>query len=388
LINKNKIIELTKSRTLLGAGPMSKNCVDVVIDLSNNYKIPIQLIASRRQIECYELGGGYVNSWTTESFSKYVKEKDKHDLVFLSRDHGGPWQNYSEVDSDLNYKEALESCKKSFEQDIANDFQFIHIDPSIDIKQNLSKKIILERVFELYEYCMNTANELGKTIFIEIGTEEQIEGFNEPSEVEENLNNVIKFCDQNRYALPTFYVVQNGSKVKETENTGHFQNLDFKNFIDDVNLQKIKTTNDICLKLGILPKAHNSDYLSSKSASFYPRLNMKGGNIAPEFGVIETKTIVDTLIKNNLKKELNKLVDLSLKSGKWKKWMKKDSDSNDLKKAIICGHYIFSDIEFKALEDEILFKLKGKKINLHDEIKYNLINAMSGYLKSYGWKLS
>ena len=36
---------------------MSKNCVDVTIDLSNNYEIPIFLIASRRQIDSEEFSG-------------------------------------------------------------------------------------------------------------------------------------------------------------------------------------------------------------------------------------------------------------------------------------------------------------------------------------------
>ena len=41
--------------TLLGVGPMSKNCVDVTIELANNHKIPLMLIASRRQIDSAHL---------------------------------------------------------------------------------------------------------------------------------------------------------------------------------------------------------------------------------------------------------------------------------------------------------------------------------------------
>ena len=36
----------------------------------------------------------------------------------------------------------------------------------------------------------------------------------------DNLNRIINFCNKNSYSLPVFYVVQNGSKVLETENTG------------------------------------------------------------------------------------------------------------------------------------------------------------------------
>ena len=82
--NKNKC-------TYLGIGPMSQNCVDVTIDLANNYECPFFLIASRRQIDSEQFGGGYVNNWTTEKFAKYVLEKSKKGNIYLCRDHGGPW---------------------------------------------------------------------------------------------------------------------------------------------------------------------------------------------------------------------------------------------------------------------------------------------------------
>ena len=64
-----------KKTTLLAVGPMSKNCVDATIELSNRYNTPIMLIASRRQIDSKDFGGGYVNNWTTETFSSYVKKR-------------------------------------------------------------------------------------------------------------------------------------------------------------------------------------------------------------------------------------------------------------------------------------------------------------------------
>ena len=64
-----------KKTTLLAVGPMSKNCVDATIELSNRYNTPIMLIASRRQIDSEDFGGGYVNNWTTKQFSEYVDGK-------------------------------------------------------------------------------------------------------------------------------------------------------------------------------------------------------------------------------------------------------------------------------------------------------------------------
>ena len=64
---KQSLIKQIKGKcaTLLGVGPMSLNCVDSVIEISNQEKIPLMLIASRRQIDSEDFGGGYVNNWST-----------------------------------------------------------------------------------------------------------------------------------------------------------------------------------------------------------------------------------------------------------------------------------------------------------------------------------
>ena len=76
--------------TLLGVGPMSLRIVEETIKLANETKKPIALIPSRRQVECSGFGGGYVNNWSTESFSKFVREADRGGYILLSRDHSGP----------------------------------------------------------------------------------------------------------------------------------------------------------------------------------------------------------------------------------------------------------------------------------------------------------
>ena len=66
-MNKLKKLQrlIDKGVTLLGAGPMSKTTVDVIVDLAQKFDKPIAMIPSRRQIECEALGGGYVFNWTT-----------------------------------------------------------------------------------------------------------------------------------------------------------------------------------------------------------------------------------------------------------------------------------------------------------------------------------
>ena len=100
--------------TLLGVGPMSINCVNATIELANDHEVPILMIASRRQIDSEEFGGGYVNNWKTNEFARYVTEKDKKCKILLARDHGGPWQSQIDVENKLSLKNAMKMAKKSF----------------------------------------------------------------------------------------------------------------------------------------------------------------------------------------------------------------------------------------------------------------------------------
>ena len=42
-------------------------------------------------------------------------------------------------------------------------------------------------------------------------------------------------------------------------------------------------------------KEHNTDYLSTESLRWHPRLGIHSANVAPEFGVAETKAFISVL---------------------------------------------------------------------------------------------
>jgi tagatose-1,6-bisphosphate aldolase non-catalytic subunit AgaZ/GatZ len=296
LKNRLKKILDSKPCTLLGVGPMSKNCVDVSIDIANKFEFPIMLIASRRQIDSDEFGGGYVNNWDTKSFASYVRNKDKKGYIMLARDHGGPWQNNLEVSKKLSLKDAMESAKRSYAEDIESGFEIIHIDPSIDIHSKPTTDQILDRVYELYDFCMKYAEKLNREILIEIGTEEQSGTTNTQEELEHTLISIKRFCDKNKFTQPTFVVIQTGTRVMEMQNIGTFDNpLRIKNEIPaEIQIPKMI---DICNKHDIYMKEHNTDYLSNDSLRVHPRLGIHASNVAPEFGVEETKCFMKLLQK-------------------------------------------------------------------------------------------
>ena len=167
MINVPLFDRVMKERcTMLGVGPMSKACVDSAIQLSAECKLPLMLIASRRQIDSEQMGGGYVNNWSTEEFARYVNSFENVENLWLCRDHGGPWQSENEKNNGLSLEKAMESAKQSFEVDIASGFKVVHLDPSIDFEGNLNVEAALERLFELYEFCWAVAQKHKKEIIL------------------------------------------------------------------------------------------------------------------------------------------------------------------------------------------------------------------------------
>jgi len=356
-----------KNCTLLGIGVMSKNVVDSAIELVNEHNIPLMLIASRRQIECQKFGGGYVNNWTTETFAKYVRDNDINNNIILCRDHGGLWQNNFE--KDFTYEEAMESAKESFRIDVESGFDILHIDTSLSPdKITLSESV--ERLCELYKYCDKASPE---NVMFEIGSEEQSGNIQNLDDLEYTIRYINDFCVIYGCRFPSFVVAQTGTKVLEMQNIGNFDN----------NHEKIKEIVQMCNKYNIFLKEHNTDYLSDRSLKFHPKLGIHAANVAPEFGVIETKTLVQILEVYKLHDIVNEFLEMSYESKKWEKWMMPDSLTINREKAIISGHYVFSDPRFIDLKNIAISRLKEYNIDLDRELKTQIKNSIMRYLITF-----
>ena len=96
------------------------------------------------------------------------------------------------------------------------------IDPCMDIHSTPSPDEVLERVFELYEFCWSYAQRSGKEIIFEIGTEEQSGSTNTQEELDYTLMEMHRFCGKNNLPKPTFVVIQTGTRVMEMRNVGSF----------------------------------------------------------------------------------------------------------------------------------------------------------------------
>lgn len=381
---KNKLIKIINDKkTLLGVGPMSLNVVDSSIELSNFYNIPIMLIASRRQIDIKELGSGYVEGWSTKQFADYVKKKDRKKNIILCRDHGGPWQNQNEIKLKLSTRKAMESAKKSYHQDIYNDFQIIHIDPSISSVKKNSTNDILNLIYELYEFCHQTSKKYKKEILFELGTEEQNKGFNTIDELSYWIDKIKSFCKKNKIPDPFFIVSQTGTKVMELKNIGSFDDdIRQKNQLPaEIQIPKIikwASENNVYLK------EHNADYLSNDALKWHPRLGIHASNVAPEFATAETNHLLYLLKYYNLKKERDLFIEISVKSQKWKKWMMSDNkNKSDEYKARISGHYVFNNNEIKEIKNKLNYLMNKNNYNLNKELKKKIKDSILRYIYNF-----
>ena len=367
-----------KKSTLLGVGPMSLNCVNATVEIANEKKIPLMMIASRRQIDCAEFGGGYVNNWSTEDYSTYVKKIDHNSNIILSRDHGGPYQNNLEIENNLTLENAMACAKKSFEIDIINDFKVIHIDPSIDPSGQLKTEEILNRIKELYIFCIETASKYNKKIIIEIGTEEQSGGTNTIEELDYSLNSITEFCNKNSLQKPFFVVVQTGTKVMETKNIGIFKEVS-----ENFEASHIPDLIKLCSKYGIYMKQHNTDYLDDNFLSKHPFFGIHAANVAPEYGVVETKKLLEILEQNNLKKLRDEFINLCVQSRKWVKWAIDADKLDDYQKTIICGHYLFSNPIFtelkKNISNETQLAMDDLDLILKDSVKKSILRYVKDF---------
>ncbi len=349
-------------KTQLCVGTVSKNVIDAAIEISRDWNIPITLVASRRQVDVGIVGVPYVIK--TKDLASYVEQQQPHNVV-LGRDHGGQYQGTDEFPMFYPKEEiATARAMTSLTHDIKNGFRYIHLDPSIlHPDQGYEIDFVLERLFDLYEGCYETAWKNNKHIEIEVGVEEQNGGIQDIAQLDYFLTEINRFARKHGFPKPKYVVAQTGTKVQEMQNTGH---------MDIANLMQVLA---ICKQHDVMLKEHNADYLNSEQLALRPRLGIHASNVAPHFGVAETKTFLHLLNTHDQKEDAIKFAELALESRKWHKWMLPDSQASNLDKVLISGHYIYEHPAVVGMKNRL-----AEKLDVNSALKRSIKSIMAHYI--------
>lgn len=296
--------------------PMSKNIVDVVLELNST---EIGLLPSRRQID-YD--GGYVNNWNSESFAKYVHEKSQ---TLIQRDHAGIGQNTN--DHLMSYGEDVKW------------FDIIHVDPwkEYDNLEDGTKETINNIKF---------IHGINPNIKIEVGTEEAIRKFT-IDELKWFINHLKEHLTNHEFNSILFVCVQSGVGLDliNRRNIGKFSE------------ERLSEMVDLVKSYGLRTKEHNGDYLDEIEIKNRFNGGLDSLNIGPEIVQLETEMYLEYMTS----KQIDDFYKICLQSGKWKKWVTNDfNQENKTQLIMVCGHYCYCYTNLPDINDIIKMKLKNK----------------------------
>ncbi|MGX7091154.1 class II D-tagatose-bisphosphate aldolase non-catalytic subunit [Hutsoniella sourekii] len=400
------LLELQKtgeSATLLGIGPMSKNCVQAALELSMEDDYPVMFIASRNQVDLDELGGGYVNGWDQFRFAKAVEEVAKEigydNEYYLCRDHGGPWQRDKERNDHLPEDEAMELGKKSYLADMEAGFDLLMIDPTKDpfeVGKVIPLETVITRTVDLIEYCEKKRKELGlPEIGYEVGTEETNGGLTSTEVYEEFINRLQDELGAKNLPMPTFIVGQTGTLTRKTEQVGKF------------NFHNAYELSEMAKKYNVGLKEHNGDYMGDVDLLMHIPSNITATNVAPQYGTEETRAYLNLakveaeLKENGLIEDTsniyNVLLDKAIESERWRKWMVGDQVNltvdeikADPKLSVevldIAGHYTFNEDEVKSEIEKLYKNLESQQINGRRYVIDHIKRPIRDYSECYNLK--
>ena len=379
--------------TLIGVGPMSKTLIRAVLELADEKDFPIMLIASRNQVDSDEFGHGYVCDWDQDRFVADVeaiqKEIGFNGLCYLCRDHGGPWQRDEERRAALPVDKAMELCIRSYKHDIDAGFDLLHIDPTKDPEFAMGTvpfDIVINRTVEIMEELEKYRKEKGlPEIGYEAGTEETNGGLTSVDAFGNFIEELVARLNSRGLAAPEYVVGQTGTLTRLTENVGHF------------NRDNAIKLSENALKHNVGVKEHNGDYLADKIILEHPYLGVTAMNVAPEFGVVETRAYLELAAaeeRNVPESERSGLVEKMSKhavlSERWRKWVLADMANAKPEEVLadaaltaqitdICGHYTYEIPEVKEAIAKMLSNLKKVDVDGEAYVIYKIKESVDRY---------
>jgi hypothetical protein len=203
--------------------------------------------------------------------------------------------------------------------DIEQGFDLIHIDTSR-----------CEDEYHIADELINFCLRLNPNIEFEFGTEENIGVAASSAKYQVD----VRFAGQ--YPNMQYVVAQTGSLTMEDRQVGSF----------DTGMAR--TLVDYAATAGVRLKEHNADYLTPEQIQLRRTAGVHALNIAPQLGVVQTKTILG--LANEFGLSTTEFKQTVLDSGRWSKWY---INGDDELKVAVAGHYCYHTQEFLELTERL-----------------------------------
>lgn len=226
----------------------------------------------------------------------------------------------------------------------------------------------------------------------EVGTEETNGGLTSTETYEKFILRLKEELETRNLPLPTFIVGQTGTLTRKTEQVGEF------------NFNNAKELAKMAKRYGVGLKEHNGDYLDDISLLEHIPSKITATNVAPQYGTEETRAYLklakleSRLFDNGLIESTsniyNVLLDESIKSERWRKWMVGDQvemtiedvikDKNLSNEVIdIAGHYTFNNEKVKKEIDHLYNNLNDNGIDGNRFVIDHIKRPIRDYAECY-----
>jgi len=330
--------ELTKldgiKRTIFAACPNSISVIKAALRSAKRWNSPIKFAATLNQVDTDR---GYTNLNQKEFVNTIKLEAERMNLkvpVIIAVDHGGPWLKDLHAREKWSFDDTFSAVKKSFEASVEAGYDLIHVDPTIDITlaagQHINIETVAAHTIGLVEYTEHFRISGGyPRIAFEVGTEEVHGGLADMDTFRKFLRLVKKGLAERgiSYVWPCFVV----GKVGTDLHTATF------------DPEMAKKLTKVAREYGSVIKGHYTDGVSNPEA--YPQSGMGAANVGPEFTITEYRGLVELekLEKKYLAEgKIARCSDIGLtlhsavvKSGRWKKWLMPEEDSENFESITI-----------------------------------------------------
>jgi tagatose-1,6-bisphosphate aldolase non-catalytic subunit AgaZ/GatZ len=378
-------------RTVLAVCPNSLAVIRAALRSAKRSNAPVKFAATLNQVD---LDGGYTGLTAAEfvrTILLYAQKLNVTSPVIIAIDHGGPWLKDLHRIGHWSYSETINAVKRSFEAAIAAGYDLIHVDPTVDITIPAGSKISIEVVAERTTDLIRHAEEFRRThgyqrISYEVGTEEVHGGLADIKTFKEFLR-LLKLGLE-KYDLsdiwPCFIVGKVGTDLHTTT----------------FNPVVARELSEIAAEYGSRIKGHYSDNVTNPWE--YPLSGMGAANVGPEFteleynGLMELVELQDTLFKEGKIAKPSRLKDILwesvISSGRWKKWLHHDENSDDFyansperqEWFIKTGcRYIWENPGVLASRSKLYNNLSLQGIDAEQIVESSIESAMDKYFYSF-----